>query len=311
VTALAFPIILLTLGLLTAWGAAAVLLSGWSRLAERWPSLARWTPLVCILPLLAGGIVTLSALLPGDPHLEQLLSCHCATSMPSWLHLCPLHPGHSFQALPAAVLILGLLLPGRLRALAALAREPRGLGIQGAVFAELSAPTALLSGWLRPSLVIDRRLWAVLSETERAAVVAHEQGHLIRRDPLILMVMRVLVSFGPTTPGLRAVRAWLTHAETQADAAAVREVGDPLLVADALIRCARLHTSRPALVPSWTGGRLEHRITRLLSMAAPPSAPRSDVGLVDTLVLGGLALVGLALSPWLHHQVEHLMNLSL
>ncbi|MFT4975684.1 MAG: hypothetical protein ACI8S6_001571 [Myxococcota bacterium] len=309
-TALALPLVILALGLATAWGVAAVVLAAWSRGAERWPVLARWTPLVCILPLLAGGIVALSALLPGDPHLDQLLSCHCATSMPSWLHLCPSHPERSLQALPVAVLILGLLLPSRLRALSALAREPRGLGIEGAVFADLPVPTAVLSGWLRPSLVIDRRLWAGLSETERAAVVAHEQGHLTRHDPLTLIVLRALVSLGPPTSGLRAVRGWLDHAESQADAAAVRAVGDPLLVADALLRCARLHTSG-ALVPSWTGGQVERRISRLLDMAAPPRAPRPDVGLIDTLAIVGLGLSGAVLSPWLHHQVEHLLNFFL
>ncbi len=310
-TALVLPLVVLALSLMTAWAAAAVGFPLWAAAVKRRADLARWTPMICTLPMISGLVVAVAAVLPGDPHIGQLLGCHCAVSMPTWLHLCLQHPEKAITTAPAAALAVGLLLPGRLLALLRLARLPLGRGGADPVITDLPTPTAMLFGWLWPTMVIDQKLWMVLTEPERAAVIAHEHGHLARQDPLLLMALRMLISVGPRDPGLAMLRGWLAHAETRADAAAVREVGDPLVVAQALLQCAREASSRPSLSLSWTGGGIEQRIESLLTAVDRPAQPRPDVGWTDVLVVAGLMLVGLAVSPWLHHQVEHLMNLSL
>lgn len=311
-SALALPTVVLALALGFAWVSAALLFPAWTAIARRSPWAARWTAAVSAVPVAIGLALVLSALLPGDPHANQLLGCHCHVSMPGWLHLCPVHPGSAAGMVPAAMVALALLLPGRLRAWSQLAREPLGDGsADGPVVVQLERPMALVVGWLRPTVVVDRGLWSGLTETERSAVLAHEQAHLTRRDPLVLMVLRALVSFGPPAAANAVVRAWLDRAETRADAVAARHVGDPLLVAEALIRCARLGVGSAAPAIGWTAGGIERRVQALLDHDDADSSDRPDLGLPDLAAALSLGVVGVLSTPWVHHQVEHLLNLSL
>lgn len=295
-----------------AWASAAVLLPAWSRAAAALPALARGALVAAALPWLVGLSVALAALLPGDPHLGQVLGCHCLDSKPAWVHLCPVHPEEAaLLAVPSAVL-LALLLPGRLRAVAELAREPVGRGGGGEPrVLGLGVPMALLHGWLRPTLVVDRRLWDALSADERSAVLAHERGHLRRRDPALRMVLRALLVIAPRSAAAQAARTWLDHAELRADAEAARLLADPTLVARALVRCARLGAQSPEMAVAWTGGRLDRRVHALVASRALSAPARPDVGPADLAVLAGLAALALLATPWVHHQVEHLLNLPL
>ena len=315
-SAVALPLVALALAMTAAWLTAAALYPAWAALARRRLGLARWALLIAVAPWFVGAALAAAALVPGDPHLDQLFGCHCATSMPGWLHLCPVHPGEATLMVPAALLALIALLPGRLRALAALAAEPRGMG-GGAEPMVLDLPrrTAFLLGWRRPTLVVDRQLWSALSPAEQRAVIAHERAHLARRDPLVLMALSALVSVGPRASGVALMRAWLARAEVSADADAASALGDPVAVAEALLRCARLE-SGATLRLAWTGGGVEGRVRALLDAAAPgagraSSASRPDMGTVDIAALIVAAGLTLAATPWLHHQLEHLLNLSL
>ena len=315
-SAVALPLVTLALAMAAAWLAAAALYPAWAAAARRHLGLARWTLLIASAPWFVGTALAAAAIVPGDPHLDQLFGCHCATSMPGWLHLCPVHPGEVTMMIPAALLALGALLPGRLRALTALGTEPRGMGggVEPVVL-DLPRRTAFLLGWRRPTLVVDRQLWSALSPAEQRAMIAHERAHLARRDPLVLRALRVLVSVGPRAPGEALMRAWLARAEVCADADAASALGDPVAVAEALLRCARLE-NEPTLRLAWTGGGVEARVRALLEVATPDvgrasGTSRPDMGAADVVVLIVAAGLTLAATPWLHHQLEHLLNLSL
>ena len=309
---LALPVVALALLVGTAWLSAAALLPLWMRAADRAAGLARHTPLVSTLPWLLGAALALAAVLPGDPHTGRMLACHCLESMPSWLHLCPVHPEEAALLALPALAVLAVLLPGRLRAAAELVREPvgRGGGGQPRVVA-VGAPIALLHGWLRPTLVVDRGLWAALSGSERSAVLAHERGHLRRHDPLVRVLLRGSLTVAPRAVAARALRAWLDHAEHAADAEAARITGDATLVAQTLLRCARLGSGSPDLALSWTGGALERRVQALLADGSAPPPARADLGLREVVIASGLGALALAATPWLHHHIEHLLNLPL
>lgn len=311
-TALSLPVVVLALLLGGGWVVAALLVPVWLRATDAREGLVRLAPLVAALPWLAGLALALGAVLPGDPHTGRALACHCLESMPTWLHLCPVHPEEAgVLALPALAL-LGFLLPGRLRAALELTREPLGHGGGGRPrVLDLGRRVALLHGWLRPTLVVDRALWQALNDDERTAVLAHEQGHLVRRDPLVLMLLRTLLVIAPRAPAERAARRWLDRAETCADREAARLLGDPVVVADALLRCARLGAASPTLSVAWTGGAIERRVQALIGSDTPSSRARPDVGPLDVALVAGLVAVGFAATPWVHHQVEHLLNLSL
>ncbi len=299
-----FGVLVSALLLFVAWGTATVLYPLWTRLSELRPSFSRWALVGAAVPyILALGFVG-ALVLPAQ--LESLFVCH---SGPGWLHLCWCHPGNAITLLPPAVATLALLIPGRVRGLSTLFQVPRGDG-GGAtpLLADLSHPTALLVGWWRPSLVVDRRLWVALSPSQREAMLAHEQAHLDRRDPLMLFVLRVLTVIAPGPARRALVRAWLDRAETRADELAVQAVGDPLLVAEALLRCARLGARAPDLAIAWTSGQLERRVHAILKGVDSPAGSGPDANLLDGAVLVGMLLAVVAATPTLHHQLEHLLS---
>ncbi|MCA9571002.1 MAG: M48 family metalloprotease [Myxococcales bacterium] len=308
-SALSLPVAVMALFLGTAWLTGVVLFPPASWSFRRWPRLARLAPMVAMLPLLAGLWVGVAALLPGDPHLDRVLGCHCAHSMPGWLHLCPVHPGNAAGLVMPALLVVTALLPGRFRAWVVWLGEPRGQGAVEPMIMDLPYRTALVVGWLRPSVVVDRTLWEALDTPGRSAVLAHERAHLSRRDPLVLAVLLALVSLTPRPLGRALVRSWLDRAELRADALAAREVG-PLVLAETLLRCARLGARPASFAPAWTGGSLERRVEQLVGPQAR-SSDTADLGLVDLGIVGLLAGSAFLALPWLHHQVEHILNLSL
>ncbi|MCO4769692.1 MAG: M56 family metallopeptidase [Deltaproteobacteria bacterium] len=308
-SALGFLTILAALSLGAAFLCSALLYPIWAAATLRRPALARGSVVVAAIPWIVGVGVLLAALLPGDPHLGQLLSCHCHGSMPGWIHLCPVHPGNALALLPFAAATLAVLLPGRFGAARAALAQPLGRGGEPVV-TRLPSPTAVLVGWLRPTLAIDSRLWDVLSASERRALLAHEDAHLRRHDPFVLHLLRVLGILGPQRATSRLIRSWLCRAETSADAVAARQLGDPLLLATALLRCARLRVDTPPRALAWTGGDLADRVQRL--MDAPPAdiAATPDATFADGAALLLLGLLVAASSPWVHHELEHLLNLS-
>jgi Zn-dependent protease with chaperone function len=302
--------VIAALFLLTGWLVGAIWYPLWSQLAQRRPSVARFALPAAALPLMVAGSMVAAALVPGDPHLGTSLDCHCDSSAPAWWHLCLLHPADASPALPLALVLIVLLLPGRLRAAWSALRVPVGPGPRrGLQIQDLGKPTAVVAGWLRPVVVFDRGLWSELSPAQRDAVAAHEQAHIERSDPLSLAMLRLLSALAPPASRKRLIELWLLRAELQADRMAAESVDDPLTVADALLRCARLQPPAP-LALSWNGGRVERRVQALLEPSAVPADRGGDLRWSH---LAGLSILGLALlgsAPWLHHQVEHLLNLS-
>ena len=309
---LALPVIAAALFLVAAWGSAAVTYPGFSAALRRWPALARGTLLVATVPVIVGAALALAAFLPGDPHLDHLLGCHCDTSMPGWLHLCPLHPTTAPSVLGPAIAALVVLGPGRIRAVVSLLREPLGTGTGAApTLVDLPRPMALLAGWLRPSLLVDRRLWASLRPAHREAVLAHERAHLARHDPLMLAALRLLTSVAPPGSARGLMRQWLDHAEMRADAAAASTV-PALTLAEALVTCAGMAPANASAIRlGWTAGSLDRRVRALVDLSPGSHDARPDAGVTDLVVVAAALAIGLACTPWLHHQVEHLLNLAL
>ncbi len=308
---LAVPLIASAFFLVAAWTSAAVVYPALSTVIRRWPDAARGALLVAALPVVVGLALALSAILPGDPHHIQVVGCHCGISMPGWLHLCPVHPTTAPTVLAPALVAVVLLGPGRLQAVAALLREPLGTGTGARpTLVDLPRPMALLAGWLRPSLLVDRRLWTSLQPAHRDAVLAHEQAHILRRDPLVLAALRLLTSVGPTSAGRRLLLQWLDHAELRADAAAASTI-PALTLAEALVTCARLVPAESsALRHGWLAGSLDRRVRALVELAPGSREARPDAGLVDIGAIVAVSAAALASTPWLHHQVEHLLNLG-
>jgi hypothetical protein len=97
-------------------------------------------------------------------------------------------------------------------------------------------PQAFCSGLWRPRVYVSRGTLELLSADQLAAVVAHEQHHARRRDPLRLLLARSLGEGLFFLPALgRLADRYTALAELAADEAAVRRVGRPALAAALLV----------------------------------------------------------------------------
>ena len=97
-------------------------------------------------------------------------------------------------------------------------------------------PLAFCSGLLRPTVYLSRGTVAALNQPELRAVLAHEEHHARRRDPLRLLIARSLADGLFFLPALRQIaRRYAALAEIAADEAAVRNSGSPAPLAAALL----------------------------------------------------------------------------
>lgn len=144
-------------------------------------------------------------------------------------------------------------------------------------------PRAYCAGWWRPAIYVSSGALECLDRDELEAVVAHEAHHADRRDPLRLMVVKVLgeaLFFVPVLRHLR--RRYAALAEIAADEAAVAASGDPQPLASALLRFGQ--TPIPGVVVGIAPERVDHLLGERPSWELPVS-----------LLAGGLVTVaGLA-----------------
>ncbi|PYQ26588.1 MAG: hypothetical protein DMF56_23540 [Acidobacteria bacterium] len=153
----------------------------------------------------------------------------------------------------------------------------------------VASPVAML-GW---EIVIPSDTFARLSAEQQETILAHELGHLLRRDPLWLTLaeaVKALLFFQPLN--------WLTAAKLKetaeflCDDAAVLQTGNQRALAETLAELAsNIAPAPPAVAAMAEGGsNLIARVQRVLR--AHPSAPLpvSVRFALALLVLGAMAL---------------------
>lgn len=145
-------------------------------------------------------------------------------------------------------------------------------------------PAPLARGVVQPEVCVPVRVLSDLTPEQQETLLAHEMGHVARRDPAWLLFTRVIECVFFLQPLNRVARKKLQEiAEYRCDDWAVRATGRPLDLAKCLTRVAGWNL--PALpVPGIAQGRsgLGRRIHRLLSPTAGEAgrASRLLVGLV-------------------------------
>mgnify|MGYP002783946014 CR=1 FL=1 len=158
-------------------------------------------------------------------------------------------------------------------------------------------PIIAVVGALRPRLFIADHLMASLTPEELSVAIAHECGHLVARDNLKRVLLRMcrdllmLAPFGRTLD-----RDWIAASEVSADDFAARHGSEEALdLASALVKIARLIPAgqRPGLpvgvsLVGEDSGSIRDRVNRLASKANS-SAPEI-VSVKTTLVATSLWL---------------------
>lgn len=160
-----------------------------------------------------------------------------------------------------------------------------------------STPRAFCAGHLHPTIYVSQGVLG-LSEPELAAVIAHEAHHQSRRDPLRILLARVLTSALFFVPVLRQLGSrYEALAELRADGAAAGEPGGRRALASALLA---FEAASPAVV-----GIAPERVDHLLGARPRWELPLSLLlgslvgvgGLLALAVVTSQAIAGAAISP--------------
>lgn len=135
---------------------------------------------------------------------------------------------------------------------------------------------AFTAGWMHPLIYISGELDRSFSVDQLAAIVAHEDAHRRRRDPLRLSVLRFLACVLFYLPALRRLADDMAdEAEIDADDEAASRCVEPLVLASAIVDLA----AYPGLPSAAAVGfhrpeLLERRVRRL---AGEDAAVRTHV----------------------------------
>jgi beta-lactamase regulating signal transducer with metallopeptidase domain len=171
-------------------------------------------------------------------------------------------------------------------------------------------PLALTVGLWQPRIVLSTWMMDHFDRRELEAVLAHELGHVARRDYLLIWLATVLrdaFCYLPTS--WVAYRQLQVEKELACDDLVISATNRPLALASALAKTWQYAVNRPSfgLAQPLVGGSqlLESRIERLLVASKPlTSTMRSrlvvlSVGLLvlSVLVLGAAANVAIMLAP--------------
>ncbi|CAN5296319.1 hypothetical protein BH20ACT24_BH20ACT24_18410 [soil metagenome] len=241
--------------------------------------------------------------------------------LPRALHLCidalaelRTHPVSHWPSIFAAAILVALLIRlgfGSVRVLLASnrARPPRhGLPEEPAVPQQHRLKRGRLSvlptgeliaytvGVFRPQVVVSTGVLA-LDPPIREAILAHEISHAAGAHMALVFMTRVVHRAFGFIPAVRLATRHLTSAlESSADEAAVRSVGDPMVVAKALVQMAGPGSCRSGTALRMAGGELAYRVRRLT--AAEPARGKRWLmsGVVVVLLAGSVLISGVAWS---------------
>jgi len=161
-------------------------------------------------------------------------------------------------------------------------------------------PRAFCTGLLRPRIYLSAGAIERLSGDQLRAVVAHEDHHLRRRDPLRLLLLATLGRALFLIPAIsQAGERGAALAEVEADAAAVKKVGQRRHLAAALLALATI----PSIAPDSAGpvGLIAIAPQRVDALAGRPPRFEDRIGLfatssVTVLLIGAVGLIS-AVSP--------------
>lgn len=273
-----------------------------------------WAAIAAPSVLLAAALLPgLLALLGGGDHCER----HA-----EHLHLCLVHPVAGLSATGVALVILlwgGVairtwrrLLPERIGWQAW--RRISGLHSRGRdAFEHVPSRQAfsVAAGLWRPRVWISDAFWAALSPAEREIVVAHEQAHVRRRDPLRRALIAALSLPLDAATRREILAAWTLASEQLCDEAAARVVGDRLRVAETILHAERLLGVRgapPLCGPAFGGGDTARRVRSLL---APAPSEASDPGGWWPVAAAAALGSAFACARAVHHVTEHALDLVL
>jgi hypothetical protein len=170
------------------------------------------------------------------------------------------------------------------------------------------APVLMLTGILRPRVVVSQAIRRALSDEQLEAALRHEQAHRRACDNF----KRLLLVATPRMPGFGSLeRGWSRVSEWAADDEAVSgDDGRALCLADALVRVARLGAVPMGISFLGDGRDLARRVDRLLHPQSYNPSRRHLLMAVSAVGLAVLLAVAALAQPLqaAHELLEHLVH---
>ena len=183
-------------------------------------------------------------------------------------------------------------------------------GHSRAVLVPLDEPMVFTAGALSPTVVISRGAWNSLDTDEQRAVLGHELAHVEGGDIWRRAALALLACFAAPGFASYALRLWDRSAERICDRRAADVVGQPSIVAGAIVSLARGmgRGQAPAGAVFAAACHVTDRVHSLLD-----GEPDGALGAtrLSWLFLGagtGIALAAAALSEQLHHLLETILG---
>lgn len=176
--------------------------------------------------------------------------------------------------------------------------------VEGYAVIDAEDAFALTVGLLRPRIILSSGLLHQLDPRQRRSVLLHERAHAARRDSLRQWLTALGAPRPLSGPGRPLQRDLHTACEQACDQQAALDVGDPLEVAESLLRAQR--SARTPQSASLDGeSALSARVAALIAPPRPERlpAPVLVVGVAAAALVA--ALVGLDM---LHHGAEQLQT---
>lgn len=161
-------------------------------------------------------------------------------------------------------------------------------------------PLALTFGFRRPTVLLSDWMVRCLDGRELESVLAHEVGHVARRDSLVTWLATVLRDAFFYLPTSRAAyRQFQFERELACDHVAVAATGRPLALASALAKIWQHaldgSTPEPALAFAGPDHAIEQRIERLLMRQVPEARVAGRSRLSLSLALQSLLAIAMLL----------------
>ncbi len=167
-----------------------------------------------------------------------------------------------------------------------------------------------VAGLWRPRIYASTAAWSGLTDDERAAMLAHERGHITYHDLTRRLGLELLLALSaPFVTGILMPR-WARATERLRDGDAARAVGDPEPVARAMVHLCRLElaATAPGFRFAASGDDLSDRVEALL---ANESSGRRAARVLALALVGAAVLVAMAVAVQadpLHHALETLLG---
>lgn len=278
----------------------------WQRLSTQLPPVipefsSLLALVVALLPALFSLIVVTVLLVPGFPLIDA--HCHqavCSPHGPVW---------QSEQRMWGSVIVVaGLstviaLVLGRLIWLDHReARHWRTMArpCEGFFLLEHPSPIAFTLGLWRPRIFLSSGLLTKMEKPAQEVILSHEQAHARRGDNLRLLAARLGTVCFPRHNRRQLLAQLSLWQEQCCDRVAASHCGDRLLVADSLLRMARISRQMTGIALSgFSGTATEQRVKALLEPPVSPLPRRAWLPLLLSLPI--LALIGV--TP-LHYLLE-------